>query len=116
MPKKEDAESQIEQPRFVPRYPAIEKLIDSEDFDEINTNFGQAYRELETTAKQKGLGKSREARKAMKALEKAMDLLAYLLKLKFQYLESQAGGSGGGEKSPRKKSSGDKQLQQSRAR
>lgn len=116
MAKKDEVGREEGGPRFIPRYPAIEKLIDSEDFDTINANFGAAYRKLEALAKQQGLGKSRDAKKGMKALERTMDLLAYLLKLKFQYLEAQGQTVSGGEKSPSKKVKGEKQLQGSGAR
>ncbi len=116
MAKKGEAEPQVDEPRFIPRYPAIEKLIDSEDFDAINKNFGTAYEGLEKLAKQKGLGSASDARKAMLALEKAMDLMAYLLKLKYQYLEAQGKGNKEGDKSRQKKSGGGKQLHQSGAR
>jgi hypothetical protein len=98
---------------FRPRYPAIEKLIDSEDFESINKNFGLAYEELEKLSKQKGLGSASQAKKAMKALEKVMDLLKDLLKLKYQYMAAQEKG---GEESPQEKKSGDTQLQGNRVR
>ncbi|MBI1910163.1 MAG: hypothetical protein HYS22_08355 [Deltaproteobacteria bacterium] len=75
-------------------YPAIEKLIDTEEFATVNKNFGAAYSELEKITKQKGgLGKVKQARKGMKALEKVMDLLAELLKLKYRLMASQEGVS-----------------------
>jgi len=70
-------------------YPAIEQLVDSEDFDAINQNYTQAYERLETISKQNGMGRAREAKKAMKALERVMDLLKHLLRLKYEYLETQ---------------------------
>lgn len=78
-------------------YPAVEKLIETEDFAKVNQNFGKIYSELEKISKEKGgLGKSQQARKGMKALEKVMDLLAELLKLKYRLvaaMESSKGGS-----------------------
>lgn len=92
---------------FTPRYPAIEQLVDSEDFDRLNKSYGEAYGELERISKQKGLGKAREAKKAMKSLERVMDLLKYLLKLKYQYMEAKSGGQKGEEKGPQKKVRGE---------
>jgi hypothetical protein len=105
--KKKQAGTQTEATPFTPRYPAIEKLIDSEDFDALNADFAQAYSELEKISKQKGLGKARDARKAMKSLEKVMDLLKDLLKLKYQYMESQGESTQDGDNNPRKKISRD---------
>ena len=51
------------------QFPEIEKLIQSEDFDQINKNFTEVYDRLETIGKESGgLGKSRDAKKAMKAI------------------------------------------------
>jgi hypothetical protein len=84
----QDAEAQP-----VHQFPEIEKLIESEDFDRINKSFTAAYEELEKLGKSKGgLGKSRDAKKAMRAIERVMDLLRELLKVKFQI--QQGGGPG----------------------
>lgn len=70
-------------------YPRIEHLLDSEDFEPINKSFAAAYGELEKIARQKaGLGKSKQAKKAMKAYQLVMDLLKELLKLKYQMIET----------------------------
>ncbi len=72
-------------------YPNIEKLIDSEDFKDINAVFSKAYRELEKASKEKGgLKKSKEAKKAMKALEKVSELLKELLQVKYRLQEELA--------------------------
>lgn len=92
--------------QFQPRYPAIEKLLEAEDFTELNAHYAAAYAELEKVAKQKGMGKARDAKKAMKALERVADLMNYLLKLKYEYIERQQAG----EKKPQKKITGDTQL------
>ena len=92
---------------FQPRYPSIEKLLESEDFDALNKHYASAYEALEKIAKQKGLGKAREAKKAMKALERVAELLNYLLRLKLEVMAAQEGG----EKKPQKKGTGDTQLQ-----
>ena len=69
-------------------YPRIEKLIETENFDEVNKSFGLTYDELQKTAKLKsGLGKGKTAKKAMRAYELAMDLFKELLKIKYQMME-----------------------------
>ncbi|MBL7685115.1 MAG: hypothetical protein JNK65_03655 [Deltaproteobacteria bacterium] len=70
-------------------YPRIERLIDTEDFDPVNKSFTEAYAELEKVARQKaGLGKAKQAKKAMRAYELSMELLKELLKLKYQMMEA----------------------------
>ncbi|MBI4125802.1 MAG: hypothetical protein HY609_04710 [Deltaproteobacteria bacterium] len=69
-------------------YPHVEKLIDSEDFDEINRSFQKAYADLEKISKEKrGLGKGKEAKQAMQALEKCSELLKELLQIKYRLQE-----------------------------
>ena len=69
-------------------YPEIEKLIDSEDFNKLNASFADAYQKLEKISKEKkGLGKNRDAKKAMKALENIAELLKELLKIKYRLQE-----------------------------
>jgi uncharacterized membrane protein YgaE (UPF0421/DUF939 family) len=69
-------------------YPRIEKLIETEKFEEVNKSFGTAYEELQKVAKLKsGLGKGKSAKKAMRAYELAMDLFKELLKIKYQMME-----------------------------
>lgn len=81
-PKKEESSSTV-------GYPRIERLIDTEDFDAVNKSFAMAYGELEKVARQKaGLGKAKQAKKAMKSYELVMDLLKELLKLKYQMQEA----------------------------
>jgi len=66
-------------------YPEIERLIDTEDFSEVNKQFQAAYDKLEDVAKHKrGLKRSREAKKAMKAIELTMDLFRELLTIKYR--------------------------------
>ncbi len=70
-------------------YPRIERLIDTEEFDVVNKSFAASYGELEKVARQKaGLGKAKQAKKAMKSYELVMDLLKELLKLKYQMQEA----------------------------
>lgn len=69
-------------------YPHIEKLIDSEDFNQINKTFKETYEKLEKVAKAKrGLGKGNEAKKGMRALEKCSELLKELLQIKYRLQE-----------------------------
>ncbi len=69
-------------------YPHVEKLIDSEDFNQVNRIFKEAYEGLDKISKEKGgLRKSKEAKKAMQALEKASELLKELLKMKYRLQE-----------------------------
>ncbi len=66
-------------------YPAIEALIDSEDFSLVNETFEAAYGELAEESKiKRGLRKSREAKKAMHAIELVMALLKELLEIKYK--------------------------------
>jgi len=79
------------------QFPEIERLLQTEDFNKINRSFTAAYEQLEKISKGRGgLGKSRDARKGMKAIERVMDLLRDLLKLKYQLAE-------GGETTPQVK-------------
>lgn len=69
-------------------YPAVEKLIDSEDFTQINKAFEEAYAKLgEINRKKKGLKKGRDAQKAMQAIEHVMDLFKELLEVKYRLQE-----------------------------
>jgi len=70
-------------------YPRIERLIETEDFDPVNKSFAATYGELEKVARQKaGLGRAKQAKKAMKSYELVMNLLKELLKLKYQMAEA----------------------------
>lgn len=70
------------------QFPEIEKLLETEDFEPINRSFRAAYEKLDKMSKGRGgLGKaskSEGARKAMKAIERVMDLFRYLLKMKYE--------------------------------
>ncbi len=69
-------------------YPRVEKLVETEDFAEINEAFEGAYAGLaEIAGKKRGLKKSREAKKVMKAMELVMDLFRDLLAIKYQLQE-----------------------------
>lgn len=69
-------------------YPAIERLIDTEEFEEINAAFETAYAELyDISKRKKGIKTQREAKKAMKALELTMELFRELLAIKYRLQE-----------------------------
>ncbi len=69
-------------------YPAVEELIDSEQFEPLNQVFTTAYEQLDQLAKAKGGLKTRkEAKKAMKSIEVVMDLLRELLAIKYRLQE-----------------------------
>lgn len=69
-------------------YPAIEELIDSEDFSAVNKAFEKAYSELADQARVKrGLKKSREAKKGMHSIELVMSLFKELLEIKYRIQE-----------------------------
>lgn len=66
-------------------YPEVERLIDTEDFDEINTEFEAAYSELyDITKKKRSFKTQRDARKVMRSLELTMDLFRELLAIKYR--------------------------------
>ncbi len=69
-------------------YPAVERLIDTENFDELNETFEAAYAELfQISKKKKGLKTRRDARKAMRAMELTLDLFRELLAIKYRLQE-----------------------------
>mgnify|MGYP000861573436 FL=1 len=69
-------------------YPAVEKLIDTEDFSDLNDAFEAAYAELfELSRQKKGMKTQRDTKKAMRSLELTMDLLRELLAIKYRLQE-----------------------------
>ena len=69
-------------------YPAVEGLIETEDFSELNAVFEAAYAELlAITKRKKGFKTQRDAKKVMKALELTLDLLRELLAIKYHLQE-----------------------------
>ena len=69
-------------------YPHVEKLIDSEDFSQLNRDFETAYNGLEKIAADKsGMKTKKEAKKAMRAIEKVSELLKELLQIKYRLQE-----------------------------
>jgi hypothetical protein len=72
-------------------YPAVEKLIDTENFDVVNGAFEDAYAALaEISKKKKGMKTQRDVKRAMKSLELTMDLFRELLSIKFRLQEEAA--------------------------
>ncbi len=66
-------------------YPLIEKLIDSEDFDDINAAFEVGYHELYAISSQKkGFRTKRDVKRAMRSLELCMELFSELLAIKYE--------------------------------
>ena len=69
-------------------YPRIERLVETEQFEELNESFGKVYQELEKISQLKsGLGKGKLATKAMKAIDLTTELFKELLKIKYQMVE-----------------------------
>jgi hypothetical protein len=88
--KKEGMKTTRQELDLAAQFPEIEKLMESEDFSKVNKQLGDAYHALEKLSRGKGgLGKSSEARKGMKAIERVMDLLRELLKMKYKLMESE---------------------------
>ncbi len=79
--------------KIASQFPEIERLLETEDFDKINKTLTTTYEELEKAMKGRGgIGKSRDAKKAMRAIERVMDLLKELLKVKYQLMDAAGGG------------------------
>lgn len=73
-------------------YPAVEELIENEQFDPINQAFGDAYAQLSEMAKKKtGLKTAKGAKAAMQAIDHVMELLKELLAVKYALLRQQEG-------------------------
>jgi hypothetical protein len=69
-------------------YPAVEKLIETEDFDAINLSFEEAYAQLHDISKKKrGFGTQRDIKRAMRSLELTLELFRELLALKYRLQE-----------------------------
>ena len=63
----------------------MEKLLASEDFDEVKANFARAYEGLETLLKERpGFGKQKSIRKALTAFDLTVDLMKELLAKKHE--------------------------------
>lgn len=73
-------------------YPAVEELIDNEQFDPINKAFGDAYARLDEIVKKKtGMRAVKEAKTAQKAIDTVMELFKGLLAVKYELLRQQEG-------------------------
>lgn len=69
-------------------YPNVERLVDTEDFDEINEAFELAYADLhEISKKKKGFKTQRDIKRAMRALELTLGLFGELLAIKYKLQE-----------------------------
>ena len=78
-----DNPQEILQIDFKLRYPALEKLIESEEFDELNEIFLGSYEKLEKITKGKGdVARKKAAKKAMRSLELTMNLLRDFMRMK----------------------------------
>lgn len=75
-------------------YPRVEKLIDSEDFTDINNVFEAAYKELSEIAREKRkIKRSKDAKKAMHSIELVMNLFKELLEIKYRLQEMLKGAA-----------------------
>lgn len=73
-------------------YPAIEDLVETEQFDAVNKAFGDAYTQLsEIVSKKKGLRAVKDAKMAMQAIDHVMEILKELLAVKYTLLRQQEG-------------------------
>jgi hypothetical protein len=69
-------------------YPHVERLIDTEEFDGINSAFESAYMELyDISKKRRGFKTQRDAKRAMRALELTLELFRELLAIKYRLQE-----------------------------
>lgn len=76
----------------VPSYPEIQRLLETEDFHRLDGNLEEAYAALLKVSKEGGLKKARDARKALKAIDKVRDLFKELIRLKHEAMQQAAGG------------------------
>ena len=70
-------------------YPQIEKLLETENFEQINKSFAESYEKLEKIKSDRsgGLKKQKAAQKAMKAYEISTQLINELLQIKYQIVK-----------------------------
>ena len=74
-------------------YPHLEKVIESDNFDDLNKTFIESYEKLEKISQSKGdVARKKAAKKAMRSLEITMDLLREFLKVKDELLRQQREG------------------------
>jgi len=77
-------------------YPIMEQLLESEQFDAVNTSFSQGYEKLEKIMNDRsaGLKKQKEAEGSLKAYELTVGLIKELLQIKRDILKNQQGQKG----------------------
>ncbi len=64
-------------------FPEIENILQTENLKSVEKSFSEIHSSLETVSGGRGgFGKSQNARKVMKSLERTLDLLKELLKMK----------------------------------
>ena len=69
-------------------FPTIERLIEQENFDDLNRIFVEGYESLEKIAQGKGdLQRKKAAKKAMRSLELTMNLLRDFLSVKEELIK-----------------------------
>lgn len=85
-------------------YPHIEKLLENEDFSQVNASFSQAYQKLEKMLNDRSLGlkAQKKAQMALKAYELTVDLIKELLKVKYEMAKKKAEGAPDAKESKKK--------------
>lgn len=79
-------------------YPAIEALLDTEDFAAVEASFTSCYETLERLLKDaSGVKKSGQIHKILKTYELTVDLLKHLIKTKYEMAARLKGRSPGGQ-------------------
>lgn len=83
-----------------PGYPTIEKLIETEDFSQVNQSVSACYDTLERMLKSKtgGLKRQKMVRQALKAYDLTIDLIRDLLKIKYDMVAKNKAGKPAGAK------------------
>lgn len=77
-------------------YPIMEQLLESEQFDAVNTSFSQGYEKLEKIMNDRsaGLKKQKEAEGSLKAYELTVELIKELLQIKREIVKNQQAQKG----------------------
>lgn len=75
--------------KTLPGYPIIEKLIETEDFSQVDQTMSVSYEALQRLLKQRtgGMKAQRQVRQAVKAFDLTLDLMKILLKTKYEMIE-----------------------------
>ncbi len=72
-------------------YPIMEGLIETEDFTKVNATMSACYDLLERQLKQKGgLAKQKKIRQSLQAYDLTIDLIRFLLKMKYDMAAKEA--------------------------